>query len=230
MIILHQPPPVWGLPSMSPFCAKLETYLRMTKLEYKVVAGNPIQAPKGKIPYISIDGKIMGDSGLIIEFLKEKYGDPLDKNLSDIEKAQALALRRMVEEHLYFAGAWFRWSLPESWEYVRKFFLTLLPPIIGPLILKKIKKDFMQNMHGQGMGRHTQEEILSLAKQDLKAISLLLGDKLFFLGDTPTSIDATMYGFLIQMIWVPWQSPIKEYALSLPNISTYCERMKKRYY
>ena len=80
------------------------------------------------------------------------------------------------------------------------------------------------------MGRHTREQIIQFAEKDLKAISVLLGDKEFFLGATPTSIDATMYGFLIQQIWVPWDSPLKQYALSLKNLTSYCERMKARYY
>lgn len=53
MITLHQPPPPpgWNVPNMSPFCVKLETYLRMAKLPYQTAPGNPLQAPLGKIPY-----------------------------------------------------------------------------------------------------------------------------------------------------------------------------------
>ena len=36
MITLHQPPRAWGMPNVSPFCVKLETYLRMTGVEYQV--------------------------------------------------------------------------------------------------------------------------------------------------------------------------------------------------
>lgn len=29
MVTLYQPPGAWGIPSVSPFCVKLETWLRM---------------------------------------------------------------------------------------------------------------------------------------------------------------------------------------------------------
>ena len=49
---------VWGLPSASPFCLKLETYLRMTKLPYESVVNPDLRlAPYRKLPYIKDNGK-----------------------------------------------------------------------------------------------------------------------------------------------------------------------------
>ena len=39
MIKLYQFNPAWGLPNPSPFCMKVETYLRMVGLPYEVVNG-----------------------------------------------------------------------------------------------------------------------------------------------------------------------------------------------
>ena len=52
-IILWQMPPIWGLPNPSPFCMKLETWLRMSGLPYeaKAITGPP-KSKSGKIPYI----------------------------------------------------------------------------------------------------------------------------------------------------------------------------------
>ena len=230
MVKLYQPPPVWGLPNMSPFCAKLETYLRMAKIDYQVINGNPMSAPKRKIPYAEVDGRVMGDSNLIIQHLKKTKGDLLDQHLTESERATANAFLRMTEEHFYFAGAYLRWTDPQSLAEVRKVFMTLLPPVIGPLIFKKIYKNFKQLIYAQGMGRHTRDEIVEFARNDLKSISVFLGDKPYFMGDKPTSLDATMYGFLIQQLWVPWESSITEYAKSLPNLEAFCQRMKQQYW
>ncbi len=75
MIILRQPPPPnWGrIPNMSPFCVKLETFLKMAQLPYKTAAPHFKKAPTQKIPYIEIDGQLIGDSGLIIDFLTTKF-------------------------------------------------------------------------------------------------------------------------------------------------------------
>jgi glutathione S-transferase len=80
------------------------------------------------------------------------------------------------------------------------------------------------------MGRHSREEIYEIGKADLNAISLWLGDKSFFMGATPTSLDAIAYAFLANILVPPLESPLKDHAISLPNLRAYCERMKTQYY
>jgi glutathione S-transferase len=230
MILLHQTPPGWGLPNISPFCVKLETYLRMTKIDYKSAKADIMKAPNGRIPYITIDGKLIGDSTLIIQTLKERFGDPLDKNLSPEQKAQALLFQRLVENHFYYAMAWLRWSQEHSWKYVQAYFTPLMPPVIGRFIPKFIRKGMLKDMRTHGMGEHSREEIIKFANADLTALSISLGDKPFFLGDQPSSIDATLYGFLIQQLWIPWDCPVKQHGLSLKNLVSYCERMKQKFW
>ena len=43
-IVLWQLGPCWGMPSGSPFCTKLETWLRMVELPYeaRVITGLPV--------------------------------------------------------------------------------------------------------------------------------------------------------------------------------------------
>ena len=62
MIKLHQFRPAWGLTTASPFCQKLETYLRMAGIEHQVVVERDTRrAPKGKLPYIEeADGRLLG--------------------------------------------------------------------------------------------------------------------------------------------------------------------------
>ncbi|MEQ9369404.1 MAG: glutathione S-transferase N-terminal domain-containing protein [Coleofasciculus chthonoplastes F3-SA18-01] len=89
MITLYTAPSFWGLPSISPPCMKLETWLRMANLPYQTVivtAQDFAIAPKGKIPFISYKGKLFGDSTLIIEMLKQAEGIDLDASLTRTER------------------------------------------------------------------------------------------------------------------------------------------------
>ena len=57
MIRLHQFAPAFGLLNASPFCMKLEMYLRMAGLPYEAVnSGDVMKAPKRKLPYIDDGG------------------------------------------------------------------------------------------------------------------------------------------------------------------------------
>ena len=78
-IVLHQFAPMYGLPNPSPFCIKLETYLRLAKLEYTVATlKGPPRSPTGKAPYIEIDGEVLCDSGLIVAELERPRAALLD--------------------------------------------------------------------------------------------------------------------------------------------------------
>lgn len=83
---------------------------------------------------------------------------------------------------------------------------------------------------GHGTGRHSAEEIFEFGMQDIDALSACLGDKNYFLGDKPTSLDASAFGFLINTLGCPIESPLKEHGLSKDNLRNYVERIKLKYY
>ena len=123
MITLYQFPPAWGLPNASPFCMKVETYLRMCNLPYTTVnVLNPAKGPKGKLPHITDGANTVADSGLILDYLKATYGDKLDAGLDSRTRAEAHALRRLMEEHLYWCAVYDRWAVDENWALTKPAF------------------------------------------------------------------------------------------------------------
>ncbi len=230
MIKLYQFPSYWGLPNVSPFCMKMETYLRMTGIPFTAIkVGNPRKSPKGKLPYINDNGHVVADTSLIIEYLKQKYGDSLDANLTPLQKAQGLALQRMMEEHLYWSLLYSRW-MGDNWPVVKKTFFAKLSLPLRMILPTLAQKSVEKAMQGHGLGLHTTEEIYQFGIQDLQALSAFLSQHEFLLGDKPTSIDACGYAFIANILLAPIESPMKEYAKSQKHFSEYCERMKKLYY
>jgi Glutathione S-transferase N-terminal domain len=120
MIKLHGCSPAWSLPDCSPFVTKIDCYLRMTGLQYELIHWQSLsdieRAPNGKIPWIEDGAKKIADSGFIISYLQETYGDRLEEDsLSPSDRAVALSMRRMVEEHLYWAAFFDRWIDDDIW-------------------------------------------------------------------------------------------------------------------
>src|SRR5690348_4249172 len=68
-IKLFQFPRMFAIPNLSPFCCKLETWLRMARIPYEVTTADPRGAPKGKLPFIEEAGVRIADTSLIIEHL-----------------------------------------------------------------------------------------------------------------------------------------------------------------
>jgi glutathione S-transferase len=230
--LFQPPPPGWpNIGNMSPFCLKLEMWLRMAELPHKVRFADIRKAPKGKIPWIHDDNDnvTMGDSGLIIDHLKTRYGVKMDDHLSAEQRALSVAIQRMLEEHLYFGALVTRWGSDSSYDYVLRFFKKILPPVIGGLIMKKVRKQVLSQAHFQGIGRHNERDLDVLMRSDIDALSTFLGDKKFIHGDTPTSIDAVSYGFLANLMWVPWDNSLKAYAREKSNLVSYLERLHDIY-
>lgn len=231
MITLFMPPPVHGLPTLTPFGIKVETYLRMVGLPYRTRGGDPRKNPKRKIPWIEDDGQFVSDSSDIIDHLKARYGDSLDRDLSPAERAVAQATRRMVEEHLYWVGVYMRWVEDEGFAVASEYFKPFLPPVIGSLLIKRvIRRDITRALYAQGLGRHSREDIYRRGGEDVDALSVLLGGTPYFLGDKPTSIDATVFAFTAAVLRAPGDSPLKQRMAGHTNLVAYTERMYQRYY
>lgn len=228
MIILYQFAPRWDLPNASPFCMKLETYLRMAKLPYQnKYVDDPRKAPKGKLPYIRDGEQTVADSSLIIQHLTRKYGDSLDAELTPEQIAQRTAMQRLVEEHLYWVMLYARWIDEDFWPTTKLAFFSHFPKLMRWMLPTLFRKGVIKAAYAQGIGRHSKDEIYQLGKEDLQAIATGLGDRPFFFGEKPTQIDASLYGFLANILDVPLETPLKAVAKFLPHLDTYCRRMQQ---
>ncbi len=229
MIRLHQFAPAFGLLNASPFCMKLEVYLRLAGLPYEAVNdGNVMKAPKGKLPYIEDQGAVVADSTFLIDYLKATYGDTLDAAITAEQRAQATAFQRLFEENLYWAVVHTRWAEPAGWARTKAGFFGALPVPLRWLLPPLARRGILGEMRGHGMGRHSQAEIHAIARRDVDAVADFLADKPYMLGPLPTSLDATAYAFLANLLWAPVDSPIRQHAVSRPNLEAYCQRMKAR--
>ena len=231
MIKVHQFAPAFGLPNASPFCMKLETYLRMAGLPFELVNdGNVLKAPLGKLPWIEDGGTAVADTQFIIEHLKARYGDPLDAHLTPLQRAQATAFQRLFEEDLYWAVVHTRWIDDAGWALTRQAFFGALPPPVSWILPPLARRGLRQELRGHGMGRHAVAEIHAIGCRDITAVADFLGDQPFMLGDRPSSLDAIAYAFLANLLWAPVESPLRRHAQTRPALEAYCQRMKARYY
>ena len=231
MIKLYQFAPAFGLPNASPFCMKLETYLRMAGLPFELDnSGNVMKAPKRKLPYIDDGGTVVADTSFIIDHLKRHYGDPLDAALTPQERAMATAFQRLFEEDLYWAVVHTRWADDAGWAKTRAAFFGAMPAPLRWVLPPLARRGLLAEMRGHGMGRHSVAEIESIGCRDVTAIADFLADKPFMLGALPTSLDATAHAFLANLLWAPIESPIRRHAQSRPTLEAYCRRMRDRYF
>lgn len=233
MITLYQFKPMFGLPNPSPFCMKLETYLRMAGLAYEVAAlKKPSRSPTGKAPFIEIDGAVMSDSGLIINHLERAHGHPVDGKLTLAERGQSLAFQRMIEEHLYWVAVYMRWVDPATradWTPHLKDMLGV-PGFLAPFITRMAARGILKGLRFQGLGRHAPEAIWQMGTTDIQALAHWLGNRPWGFGETPTTFDACLAAMVGNIIRTPWPNPLTAATLKHGNLVAHCERMLEKYF
>lgn len=229
MLVLHQAPVAYRGLSLSPFCIKVEAYLRLVGLPYRTADADPRRAPKGKVPWLVDGARTIADSSDIVDYLKAQYGDTLDVGLAPRERAAAVLLRRTVEEHLYWALLHARWVLPEGYAATRALLLPHLPKLVGGVVLDRaIRRSLQRQFEMQGLGRHGDEDVARRGAEDLGALAGWLGDRLFFLGDEPRSVDASVFAMLLATLHTAGDAPLTTALRRHGNLRAYVERMYER--
>lgn len=224
-------PGAWGLPSVSPFCLKLDAVLRMTGTEHRsVTVSSPFGGPKGKAPWIEHDGRKVGDSTLILHYLKAQIGMDANAHLDEEQRGHALAIQRLIDENLYWAMVYDRWVRPENWSLLKSTVLGGIPAPVRAVMAPLARRGVKQQLKGHGMGCHSEPEIVDIATRDIGALAAILGGKPWFMGDTPSEVDAVAYGQLANIHDVGFASPLKPVIAGHANLVSFLQRFRERFY
>ena len=233
MITLHQFAPAFGLPNASPFCMKLETWLRMAKLEFTIPRATLRafrSAPMGKLPYIEEEGQVYADSSLIIDHLTRRHGITLDDWLSADQRAEARACQKLMEDSLYWSMVYTRWIDPDGWALTQPTFFGALPAPLKWFVPALARRGTRTRLQAQGTGTHRRSDIIAMGLADITALARLLGVREYVLGARPCTLDACAYGFIANLVRVPYENELTQHARSFPSFDAYCDRMQQRYY
>jgi glutathione S-transferase len=230
MITLYGAGEGFGLPEISPYVMKTEVQLKMAGLGYRKVRARPHEGPKGQLPFID-DGDVrIGDSTFIRGYLERTYGLDFDEGLSARRRAEAWALERMLENQLSWFGVWSRWLIPENFEKGPASFFEGASERLS----QQLKADALARVgaivHGVGVTRHREPEMLALASRSLAALQVVLGDQPYLFGQRPSGVDATALGVLTLLL-SPWfESPLRRQAEKFAPLVAYVDRMMGVFY
>ena len=220
--------PDWGLPTVGPFALKLLAWLELAGIPYEqVVEGNPRKGPKGKNPWIELDGEPIGDSEIIIDLLKARHGVNLDEGLTPQQLALGHSWRRTFEEHFHQVLEWELFFHPAGETWMRASFASQVPALLARPLFFMMRSQFGRQLYARGIARHPPEVIAQKGRADLDALEVFLADKRFLLSDRPASPDTAVFGLVAPMVYWPMETPVAAHARSLPRVRAYCERMRE---
>ncbi|HEY1633090.1 MAG TPA: glutathione S-transferase family protein [Rhizomicrobium sp.] len=218
--------PAFGLPDPSPFTMKTEVQLKLAGVPYKFERAAPPAAPKGKIPFIQVGAHRVGDSTFIRAHIEKTTGHDFDQGLCTVERSLAWAMERMLEDHLYFALIHHRWMDDENWQKGPVHFFDGAPEGVAASARERVRA----TPQGQGLGRHSPEEIAELGGRSLSALSAFLGDKPYLMGERACGADATAFGMVAGVLTPYFSGPLRKAGERHANLVAYRDRMMAAFY
>ena len=129
----------------------------------------PEHSPKGQVPFIDINGAKVADSTFIRAFLERTYGLDFDEGLDGVQRAQAWAIERMMENHFGWTMIAERWLCPANFAKGPAHFFDGAPEGVREMVQNEVRN----NIRAVGVGRHTDLEIVALAVNSLAAVSAM---------------------------------------------------------
>lgn len=225
MITLYGVGEGFGLPEASPYVMKTEVQLKMAGLGYRKVRARPQEGPKGQLPFID-DGELrIGDSTFIRGYLERTYGLDFDEGLSPRQRAEAWALERMLENQLAWFGVHDRWLIPANFARGPAHFFDAAPEPLRAQLQHEALERVRAVVHGVGVTRHSEPEMLALAGRSLAALQVVLDDQAYLFGARPSGVDATALAVLALVSSPYFDSPLQRQVRRFDRLAAYRDRM-----
>jgi glutathione S-transferase len=222
--------PYLGMPDGSPHVLKAHVLLRMAGRDYATDTSLTLdKAPKGKLPVMDDAGEIVADTTFIRRHIERKYGFDFDRGLDKTERAEAWAAERMLEDHLYWVCLYMRWAIPENFAQGPAHFFDAVPEPMREKVREGALARVIGTLQAQGIGRHSVDEIADLGMQSLEALSDLIGNRRWLMGELPCGTDATMTGMLT-MVFSDLDFELRRHALRLDNLTAYTDRAMAHFF
>jgi len=221
MITLYSYPMLFGVADNNGYGLKVFAFLKLAGLPFRHEhIFDASKAPRGQLPYIVDGDDTVGDSETILAYLIDKYRLTIDAALSPAQLAQNLLVARTLDD-LYWVMSYSRWQDERYWHLFRDALLREHPNVTADG-LAKAKEFNAQRYYYQGIGRFDPDAAMARGLADLKALATLIPAHGFVHGETPTSIDAGIYGFIANIYFYDIDTPLKQFVVAHANIVQHC--------
>ena len=221
MLTLYSYPTLFGVADNNGYGLKVFAFLRLAGVPFRHEhIFDASKAPRGQLPYI-VDGKdTVGDSETIVGFVTKKYRLTIDAALSPAQRTTDLLITRMLDD-LYWVMSYSRWQDERFWPAFRAALLREHPSLTEDG-LARAKAFNHQRYHYQGIGRFDPDAAMARGVADLGALAALIPSQSYLHGESPTSIDAAVYGFIANIYFYDIDTPLKQFVVINENIVRHC--------
>ena len=199
--LLHQPPPIPGLLSFSPYCAKVQLALKLKGIRYEVHDTFFAERvnPRKKLPYLEWGGRKLEDSTAIVEVIDAEGTGPKLIPEDAATRAEAHLLEDWSDESLYWQSVRAKFAVDENWNRIRPHLALGFPAWMRLVAPAVARRKTLAKLDAQGITRRAPE----LAERELlrhfDALETRLTTRRFLCGEAMTIADVSVAAMLAQL-------------------------------
>jgi glutathione S-transferase len=220
-VVLHQ----WEI---SPFCGKVRKLLKLKGVPYTVVNYNGLKAraaaalsAAGKLPVLDYDGERIQDSSVIADFIEKKHPGKSLYPENPVDRARARIWEDWADESLYWHEVYLRFNIPEVFPRVVELLCEGRPAWERPLFRMVARRQIGAKLKAQGIGKLPRERVEQNFFGHLEAISTVLGERMWLVGDHISMADIAVAAQLDEVLRT---SPLKDRILAIPRLAEWLKR------
>ncbi|XP_052015692.1 metaxin-3 isoform X1 [Apodemus sylvaticus] len=228
----------WGLPSVHSESLVVLAYAKFSGAPLKVtIIDSTWRGSRGDVPILTTEDSIVSKPANILNFLRKQNYDA-DCELSAKQGADTLAYTALLEEKLLPAVLHTFWVENDNYFTVTKpWFASRIPFPLSLILPGRMSREALNRIlltRGKPPLYHVQEveaQIYRDAKECLNLLSNRLGTSQFFFGDTPSTLDAYVFGFLAPLYKVHFpRVHLQKHLKQLSNLCRLCDDILDSYF
>jgi glutathione S-transferase len=217
VITLYSYPELFDVADNNGYGLKVYAFLKLAKVAFvHQHIFDASAAPRGQLPYILDDDEVIGDSDAIIAHVIAKYHLTIDDGLTATQRDTRHLVIRMLDD-LYWVMSYSRWKDEAFWPSFHDA-LRREHPNLTEEGLRKAQDFNLQRYYYQGIGRYTPAAAYARGIADLRVLANLVSASDYVFGQTPTSVDACLYGFIANILFYPINTPLRQFVVSHHNL------------
>jgi glutathione S-transferase len=199
--ILHQFPPTGNLPSLSPYCWKVQMALNLCGVEFEIA--NTLMArranPAGKLPYLEWGSEGFEDSTHILRVLDERY-EHVALWPADVGSAGLVnLLEDWADESLYWHGVYAKFEDDDGWSYVKAQLGVGMNSAVRAAALLVARRDTRKKLEAQGLSSRARSLVEAEFERHLDSLEGRVTGRPYLVGDHVTAADLAVTAMVGQL-------------------------------
>jgi hypothetical protein len=235
---------VGGTPHIGHNIVKVEAFLRANKIPYEFhfMMDCGSYSPTETVPFIAIDGELIGESQFCVDAIKKRFNLAADEGLTAGQTAVFTAIRRIVDLSAYQHNS--RTTFVDNPAVMKNMMQTKFAPLVGlpgfvvGYMVGKFRSATINRLNVSGLGWLDDERYQVEYMRDVQALSAFVAeadarghDYLF--GNKPTSVDCMLYGFIASLKAFPKMTNNTraiDFVVGDKTLGAYAKRFEQEFY